>query len=106
MGKVASHNDQLGSIFQTIDGSDCVLEGFGAQRIGRPVEADVRVAQLSEGKWRRGFAVEIGERAEEPFRARAARQRREYAVERADAESGPVTRRNDRRSRFPPVHLR
>ena len=88
VGQIAGDDDQLRAIFQPIDSSDRALERLGAERIGRPVESDVRVAQLDERKWRGRLAVELGESARDPFGTGVARKRGEDAVERADAERG------------------
>ena len=86
VGQIAGDDDQLGAIFQPVDSSDGAFERLGAERVGRSVESDVRVAQLNERERRGRLAVELGERARDPFGAGAARERGEYAVERADAE--------------------
>src|SRR5271155_4558879 len=69
VGQIAGDYYQLGPVFQPIDGGDGALERLGAERVGRSVESDVRVAQLNERKRRRSLAVELGESARDSLGA-------------------------------------
>src|SRR5260370_19524586 len=86
MSEIAGDDYQLGAILQPINRRYRVLERLGAQRIWRPVETDVSVAELHKGKRRRRFAVQLREGAGQRLASRVTRERWEHAVKSADTE--------------------
>ena len=59
MGEVTGKQDEIGPFRQGIDHVDRPFEGFGSKRIGRPVEADVCVAELDKREWGDFFAAGV-----------------------------------------------
>ena len=84
VGQVAGDDHQLGPPLKPVDSRDGAFECPGAERIGRSIETNVRVAQLDERKGRRRLAVEFGHCARKHFVPGAMCERGEHAVKGAD----------------------
>src|SRR6266404_5953808 len=48
VSEVTGDDYQFGAMLKAVDRGNRLFEGFGAKRIGRPVEANVSIAQLNE----------------------------------------------------------
>ncbi len=48
VGEVPGKEDEVGRLREPVDQLHCALECLGAERIGRAIESDVRVAELNE----------------------------------------------------------
>ena len=84
VGQIAGDDYQLGPPLKPVDSRDGAFERPGAERIGRSIETNVRVAQLDERKGCRRLAVELGHRARKHFLSGAMCERGEHAVKGAD----------------------
>src|SRR5215469_6341631 len=97
--EIAGKQHEIRLMRRAVEQRHRALEGSRSQRIGRTLEANVRVAELGEGEARRGLAVKPLQIAAHFVRRGAPHKHRRELVQRADSERS--SRNPEKRS---PVH--
>src|SRR3954470_24325657 len=55
--EIAGEQNKVRTLRQSVDHVDCALECLGAERVGRPIEANVCIAELNKREWRYFLAI-------------------------------------------------
>ena len=100
VGQVAGEKHEIRLLRRFVEQRHCALEGLGAERIGRALETDVRIAELREGEAGRRFAVGPFEIAVHFAGFGPALEKGREFVENADSDRGP---RDSKKRLFCPI---